>query len=168
MANTVEGSVNLSVQLSLVPVGDASWKARRLAAALSVALSFTGSGGGAGAAEQLYATQQTIADGNNFDIDLASALENDIGEALALVDLKFLLVYNRSTTGSVTLTSSGPATAHTAMLNGTVTIRPGGYAVVGCANATGYTVAAGATDTLRISNGSGASVTVDIVAVGNV
>jgi hypothetical protein len=168
MANTVEGSVQVNVGLALAPVGDASWKVRRLAAQLALAFAFTGSGGLAGAAEQIYATQQSILTGNNFDIDMASALENDIGEALAFNDAKFIIVYNRSTTGSITLTSSGPATAHVAALNGTVTIRPGGVFVLGCNNATGYTVAAGATDTLRISNASGVTVTVDIIVVGNV
>lgn len=168
MANTVQGAITLQAGVAVVPTGDPSWKTRRPTASLNVEHAFTGSGGGAGAAEQAYSSQQTINNGSNFDIDMAGVLANDIGETVTLNALKALIVYNRSTTGEITLTSTGPATAHVAAVNGTVTIRPGGFFALVCSEATGYAVVGGTTDTLRVANSSGAAVTVDIIVVGNV
>lgn len=169
MANTVQGSVTVALGVTLNPTGDPTIKNRKLAYTINKALAFSGAaGGGVNAAEQIFATQQAIANSSNYDLDLAASTENDIGEALAFNNLKVLVIENTSTTGAVTLTSTGPSTPLTGLVNGTVTIPAGGILFLGTDRATGITVTGGSADTLRIANSSGGSVTVNIVAIGNV
>lgn len=165
----VEGNVNVVVAAALVPDSSSpSFASLRDTLSLTVTHAFTGTGGAAGSAENAFRTTYTINAASNQDVDLASSVENAFGDALAFVAVKAVVIRNKSTTLPITVSSSGPGTPWTAMLNGTVTIRPGGVFVVACSEATGYAVSAGATDTFRIANAGGSSVDVDVVVIGNV
>lgn len=129
-------------------------------------------GTAAGQADIMFADTRVLAPSANEDIDLTGTTFKDpFGTNLALVRVKGIVVRAAVANTNTVVVGNAAATAWAALLGatGTVTLRPGAVfaAYAGVADAIGYTVGAGATDLLRVTNGgAGTSVTYDIIIVG--
>jgi len=124
-------------------------------------------GTGAGQASKIFASRRSIGASATDDIDLAGALVNDLGDAVVLSAVKALLVRhvsggNAAVIGLGTNPFLGPLGGTTP----TFTVPVGGEMMVVNPSAGGWTVGAGASDILRIANGAGSTLVVDVVVVG--
>jgi hypothetical protein len=130
-------------------------------------------GTGAGQADRMFADSRTIAASGTDDLDLAgTALSDGLGVAFSIARLKALVVRADEDNTNNVIVGGAAATQFASWVGGaahTVTLRPGAFIalVAGEDDATGYTVGAGASDLLRISNSAGGSaVNYDIVLIG--
>lgn len=130
-------------------------------------------GTGAGEANELYVAQHTIATVTDLDLDLVGGgLKNTLGDTLALTSIKAILISIDDADGSkkVRFGPQGVTNAWQGPFGGVTSshyveipywqpfINP---------NAAGWAVGTGATDVLRLHNPGGASITVNVVIVGN-
>lgn len=157
---TVSGLLTGTADLS-TPSDDLSW---RRAVALS-------SGTGAGAADKRFTDTRTLSASATEDLDLAGVLLDAFGAAITFVKIKGLFVSAAAANTNNVVIGNAAATAWAALLGatGTVTLRPGTTfgVMAGVADATGYAVAAGSTDLLKVANSAGGtSVSYDIVIIG--
>lgn len=111
--------------------------------------------------------QRTLTASNNEDLDFAGGLADAYGALVTLAKVKFLVIYNESTTQTLTVKSAaanGWATWSKGSTNG-IDIGPGGFE---CFYApAGFAVTAGTGDKLNVANGSGSSCVYSVYAVGN-
>jgi hypothetical protein len=129
-----------------------------------------GSGTGAGQADLVWGDTNTLAASANTDIDLAGVLTNPLGGTLTFVRIRAILVIaaagntNNVVVGGAAATQFiGPFGAATH----TVAVKPGGMFMVVAPDATGWAVAAGSTDLLRVANSAGGTgVDYSIMIVG--
>lgn len=129
------------------------------------------SGTGAGEADLLFSDRRTIAASSSEDLDLAGALTDAFGSTLTFARVKGLIVAAAATNTNDVVVGAAASNPWETLLGatGTVTLRPGAVfaAVAGEADATGWAVAAGSTDLLKVANsGADTSVTYDIVIIG--
>jgi len=125
-------------------------------------------GTGANQADKVYSlNEQSIADGQTLDIDLAASLEDPLGGAFTPVRVKAIFLY-AATTNTTNLTILGDA-ASVLFLNTaatTITLRPGAMFALADPGATGWTVTGTTADIVQIVNGSGAAAKVSVVIIG--
>jgi hypothetical protein len=124
-------------------------------------------GSAANKANKAWSDRRTTS--GNDDIDLNGVLVDAFGTTLNFTRVG--LLYVRADSANVGNVLVGPAPA-----NGFVTpwnaaadrsiVRPGGYLILSAFDATGFAVAAGTGDILRIAPSSG-SVTYDIIIIGS-
>lgn len=165
----VEGSLTVNLGGALVPdTANPTWVAVRDTFALAVSFPWTANGGAAGSAEQVYHGTLSAGAGSFVDLDLASSTENAFGDALAFTGVKAIMVRNTHATLPLVVTTSGPATPWTGAFAAaaSVTVQAGGLLVLASPTAAGYTVTAGASDTLRFTNAGGSAIDVDVIVVG--
>jgi hypothetical protein len=127
-------------------------------------------GTGANQADRIFSDQRTIAASSNDDLDLnGTALQDVLGENLALLRIKVLAVYAAAGNTNV-LVMGGGTNPVTTILGGTtptLNIRPGGMVLLTAPDATGFAVTAATADILRFTNGgAGTTVTYDVVIIG--
>jgi hypothetical protein len=121
------------------------------------------------AVDRAYAARLTLAASANQDIDLAGALENELGETVVFAKIKVILLRHVSGVNSVILGGAaatqfqGPfgAVAHT------LVIPPSGVVLLARQDTAGWAVGAGTADFLRVANSAaGTPVTFDLVILG--
>ena len=127
-------------------------------------------GTGAGQADKVFVDTRTIAISGTDDLDLAGVLVDGLGVVITFVKIKAIILTaadlntNDVVLGAAAATQFvGPFGANTH----TVRARPGGLIALACKDATGWAVAAGSTDLLRVANGgAGTSVDYTICIIG--
>lgn len=160
-------SVSLSVLTNLLGGLDLQSQASALQFTRGFSLD---SGTGANQADKVFSDTRTIAPSGTDDIDLAGTLLDAFGAVLTFVKVKLIAVAayaantNNCVVGAAAATQFvGPFGAATH----TVAVAPGGFFAITRPDAAGWSVGAGASDLLRVTNsGAGTSVTYDIVILG--
>lgn len=162
-----------TVSLNVLASATNAFTLNSAVAALNYAksLGFT-SGAAASQMDRLYAATRTIVASGTDDLDLTgTALQDVLGQNLALVRVKLIAVYaNPANTNNVVIGNAasnqfqGPFGAVTH----TVAVPPGGAFMVVAPTAAGWAVTAGTGDLLRVANGgAGTSVTYDVLIGGS-
>lgn len=127
------------------------------------------SGTGADQADLMFCDERTLAASATEDLDLAGALADAFGATLTMVEVVAILITaSAANTNNVIV---GDATSPVPLFGGTnptFSVKPGGVFLVVAPNAAGlFTVGAGTTDDLKITNSSsGTSVTYKIMILG--
>lgn len=124
-------------------------------------------GTGSGEANRSFHDSRTLTTGATEDIDLSGSLTDAFGNSIVLASVKVLLIYNTSTTQTLTV---GGAAANqfinwVADASDKVNIPPGGMLLL-VAPGAGYEVTAATGDLLKIANSAGASCVYQIVIIG--
>jgi hypothetical protein len=125
-------------------------------------------GTGANQANNIHVDMFSIASGGSLDIDLAGSLVNPLNEPVVFTAIKTILIEaDPANTTNLTVGNGanpfvGPfgAGAHT------LSIVPGGFAVLHNPSAGGWAVVAGTGDVLKIANAAGATATGRITVIG--
>lgn len=127
-------------------------------------------GTGAKQCDVMYADRLTLASAANQDIDLLSAIANAAGINVAAVEVAMIVVAPAPANTTDITVGGAAANAYVGPFGAathTIKVRPGGIFVVASDDATGIgAVTAGTADLLRITNGAGASATVDVMIIG--
>lgn len=124
-------------------------------------------GTGADQANQVWHDTRTLADGANETLDLNASLTNQFGESVTFTKLKLILIKNKGTTTlSVGAAATNQFVAFVGSATDVVKVPGGGMLVLTAPDATGFAVAAGSTDNLKITNAAGAACDYDIVLIG--
>jgi hypothetical protein len=164
-------TTNLNLALTATLLGTATNNAQpatQIAQALQLALT---TGTGAGQADTVYESTQTITTGSSVSIDLSgnTSFKDDLGATLAMARVKGIFIYNRTTTAGYTITvgnGTNPFINWVGAAAHTVTVAPGGVLLLWAPDATAYAVTAATGDILKIANANAASVTVDVIVIG--
>ena len=125
-------------------------------------------GVGSFAASKLYAARLTIGASSNTDIDLSGTLVDDLGQATVFTAVKHIFVRPVSgpnpvvVGGAATNPFVGPFGAGTH----TVSVPQGGALSLTNPTAGGWAVVATTGDLLRLANGAGGPIDVDVAIVG--
>lgn len=116
-----------------------------------------GDGVGANSFDKLYAASRTLS-GSSEDLDLAGVLVDLYGGTITAARVKCLYIKNLSSTNDVVVGAAG-SNPWATLLNstGTLTLPPGAWIVVATPDATGWAVAAGTGDILKMAGTSGQS-----------
>lgn len=135
---------------------------------LLLATAFT-DGVGANQCNQHWHDRRTLAGGASETLDLSGSLTQFQGTTVTLSRIKVLYIYNRSTTKVLTI-DPDPAGVDgwTAFITDNLVLRPGGAILATAPDATGWTVAGGTNDKLRITNDAGDSCDYDIYVAGGI
>jgi hypothetical protein len=129
------------------------------------ALLQTSNGTGAGQADILFIDERTVASATNDDLDLAGVLTSAFGATITAAELVAVFVINARRGGGTPNTTnltigagSNPVVGFLPSGDTIGPIRPGGFVMIGCADAAGIgAVTASTGDILRIANSSGAA-----------
>jgi hypothetical protein len=127
-------------------------------------------GTGAGQANAVYVRDFSIAASGSLELDLASSLEDRLGNTLVFTAVKEIFIQasssntNNVVVGNGTDPFVGPFSAGTI----TISLKPGAsFKIDDGYSAAGWSVGAGASDDLKLANsGAGSSVAGTIVIVG--
>jgi hypothetical protein len=127
----------------------------------------------AGAADQLFCDERTVASASNDDLDLAGVLQSAFGQTLTMVKIVAIMIINAPRSGAANttnLTVGAGTNPFLGFLGGTTPtvgpLRPGATFYLACDNLAGLgSVTAGTADILRIANSSGAAATYQIAIV---
>lgn len=163
MALTVELRAKFAAQQS----GTSNFGAPSYAPTIDKLLQFT-SGTGADQADLLFVDEdRSIAASSSEDLDLAGVLVDALGTTVAMAEVvALLIVASASNVNNVVVgdaTSPVPLFAGT---NPTYAVKPGGFMFLAAPNAAGmFTVGAGSTDDLKITNSSSGSAVVYSIAI---
>jgi len=119
-------------------------------------------------ADLAFVDTRTLTSGSAEDIDLAGALANALGETLTMAEVVAILIV-ASASNTTNLTIGGSANGGEAQLffgaaGDKAVVKPGGL-LMAYAPA-GWAITAGSGDDLGVANGSGASATYDLIAIG--
>jgi hypothetical protein len=129
------------------------------------------SGVAAGQADKLWYDERTLAASTSEDLDMVGVQTDDFGDVFSPVRVKCIYLQALDANVNNVIVGGAASNAWAALLGatGTLTLRPGAYAMVGSgkADATGYVCAAGATDLLKVANAAaGSSVNYQIIIIG--
>lgn len=127
------------------------------------------SGTGLAQADVLWVDERTVASATNDDIDLAGALTDALGASVASAEIVGVIIDSddgNTTTLTVGVAGTNPWTTMFAASGDGIKVLPGGIFLNFARDAAGLgAVGAGASDVLRIANGSGASATYRIAVL---
>lgn len=158
---TINAHVKASINLS--QVGANAFGGPQFNALLDAALALT-NGTGANQADIAYIAERTVNTASNDDIDLAGVLSDALGTTVAAAELVAIMVKNvqkDGTANTTDLTIGAGSNPMIGFLGATHTlgpIRPGGFFMLACGDASGIgAVTAGTGDILRVANSSGAT-----------
>lgn len=125
-------------------------------------------GAGANQANKMFSSRRTINASSTDDIDLSGSLVNDLGDPVVFTAIKAIQIRH--------ISGGNPAVVGAAAVNPfvgpfgagthTIAVPVGGVLMLARNDAGGWAVGAGASDILRISNGAGSTLVVDVVFVG--
>lgn len=125
------------------------------------------SGTGADQADKVFADRRTVAAGATDTIDLAGALTDPLGAVVSFAKVKAIVISNRSTTQTLTVTRPVNGAPIFAAAGDAVAVPPGGVLALAAPGAAGLaTVTAGTGDLLDVVNSAGASADYDVVVIG--
>jgi hypothetical protein len=161
---TLTTNIRVDVQASVASAADLITGSVKVATVGSNALS---DGTGANQADVIFCDTRSVATGATDDLDLnGGGLLDPFGVAFAPAKVKAL--YIKSAAANTTNLTIGNDALPLPVLSAddTITLQPGGVLLITWPAAAGIAVGAGATDTLQIVNGAGATATYDIVIVG--
>ena len=134
--------------------------------AFGVGLQFE-DGSGAGQASKIFASRRSINASANDDIDLSGALVNDLGDPVVLTAVKAILIRHVSGGNpAVVGVGSAPFLGPLGGTTPTISVPVGGEFMIVNPSAGGWPVTATTADILRIANGAGSTLVVDVVVVG--
>lgn len=163
MALNTRLSVSLASELTATPDLGSSTTTTRLARELVLL-----SGTGADQADRIWADSGSIDASTTTTLDLAGALTQPDGSALALAKVKAVIV--RNTHATQTLTVQRPAANGVPLLTAAgdaIPVPAGGLLVLAAPAAAGLAaVTAGTGDLLDLVNGAGSAVTYEIAIIG--
>jgi len=167
---TVTTALSLTVQSTALGTssGFGSTPADQVVAAITDALA---TGTGLDQADLYYApAAYTITTGADQDIDLSSAALNGIGQTVAFVKIKCIVIYNTTVTAGYEIKVGGaPSNPFISWLMASgdgVKVGPDGILLLWNPSLAGYATAAGASDILRINNPNAGSVIVKVFVIG--
>lgn len=127
-------------------------------------------GTGANQADKMFHDQRTLSASATENLDLAGVLADLFGDTITLARIKALIVYAAPGNTNDVLVGGAAANQWLSWVGDAtdvVKVKPGGILVLVAPDATGYVVAGGTADQLKIANSAGStSVTYDIVIVG--
>lgn len=128
-------------------------------------------GTGAGQANQVYRARRTLAASAFEDLDLSgAALQNPFGTNIAFARIKAVGIAALAANVNNVVIGGAPSNAWVGPFGAathTKAVRPGGFELWACSDATGWPVTATTADLLRIANSAGgSSVTYDILLIG--
>lgn len=127
-------------------------------------------GTGANQADIIFANTYTIAASGTQTLDLNGVLLDAHGNTINMTLVKGIFVYAYAANTNNVLVGGAGANAFFTWCDANtskVTVRPGGFMLLGCQDATGYAVTAGTGDLLQLANSSsGTSVQCDVVIIG--
>jgi hypothetical protein len=128
-------------------------------------------GTGAGQANQVYRARRTLAASAFEDLDLSGAsLQNPFGTNIAFARIKAVGIAALAANVNNVVVGGAPSNAWVGPFGAathTKAVRPGGFELWACNDATGWPVTATTADLLRIANSAGgSSVTYDILLIG--
>jgi hypothetical protein len=128
-------------------------------------------GTGANQASLLWHDQRTLAASATETLDLSGSLLDAFGVAVAFTKVRAILVYAAAANTNDVVVGGAAATQWAAPFGDVtdkVNVKPGGLFLLTAPDANGMAVANGATDSLKIANGSsGTGVTYDILIIGS-
>lgn len=158
LETTIKGSVNYTASKT-VQSQEGEFQ-NVLSAALTLA-----NGTADGQADLIYLLQDnTIGAGATNSHDLSGSLEDFFGDGAVFARVKAILLINTSPDGSpaseASLEVGGNANAFASWLGDTsdkVVVRPGGFLLLACDDATGYIVTAATGDVLDVTNLDGSN-----------
>jgi hypothetical protein len=123
------------------------------------------SGTGANQVDGVFTDTRSVNASSNDDIDLAGALADALGATVASAEIVAILIKNKSTTQTLTVGVAGtnPWVTMWAASGDGIKVFPGGVFLNVAPDASGLgAVVGGASDVLRVTNGSGSTATYDI------
>lgn len=163
MAVTLNGSVNFNMQQT----GTHDHGTPTLPIVKSLAMAFS-SGTGSNAIDVWFSDDRSLAAASE-GLDLSGSLTNAFGATVSQVEVRFLLIYNSSTTDVLSIGGAAANQAYAGLFaasNDIIKVGPGGiflwYSPV---DGSGLTIAAGTADQLKIDAGS-ATITYSIYIGG--
>lgn len=160
-------SAELRVKLSTVLTGSNDLGNPEQRAVLEKLLQFA-TGTGASQADGIFTDTRTVNASTNDDIDLNGALVDALGTSVASAEVVGIVIINKSATQTLTVGVAGtnPWTTMWAASGDGIKVFPGGVFLNFAPDASGLgAVVGGASDVLRIANGSGSSATYDIAVL---
>ena len=126
-------------------------------------------GTGLAQADILFMDERTVASATNDDIDLAGALSNAFGATFTAAEIVGIIIdsdVDNTTTLTVGVAGTNPWVTMWAASGDGIKVFPGGVFLNFSRDASGLgAVSGGASDVLRIANGSGASATYRIAVL---
>lgn len=123
------------------------------------------SGTGADQADGVFTDTRSVNASSNDDIDLAGVLVDALGNSMAAAEIVGILIRNNSTTQTLTIGVAGtnPWVTMWAASGDGIKVFPGGIFLNFAPDASGLgAVVGGASDVLRVANGSGSTASYDI------
>lgn len=148
IAATGTCGINFSGQMS----SDLANPSHSFYASHSIAINTIGTG--TDAANQYWSDTRSINASSSETLDLSGSLTNGLGQTVAFTSVKMIYIRNKSTTGEMVI-GNAASNVWAAMFgadNDTIQIRRGGAFMNMCSDATGWAVAAGTDDNLKIAN----------------
>ena len=164
MAVTAE----LRAKITVRQTGSADFGGQLYTPSLEKVIKLT-SGTAANQADLVFLDERTLAASATEDLDLAGTLTDAFGATITMVEV--VAVYVEALAANTNNVVVGDATAPVPLFGGTnptFAVKPGGFFFVAAPNASGlFTVGAGTTDDLKITNSSsGTGVTYRVVILG--
>lgn len=164
----LSGSLRITLQALLS--GTADIGSREQDVNYTVARPFT-SGTGANQADLAFTDTRTLSSSATENLDLAGGLTDALGNTLTFASVKALIVVAAAGNTNDVVVGGAGSNAWAAPFGDatdTVKVPPGGVLVLADFGATGFAVAAGTSDILKVTNGgSGTSVSYDLLIVGD-
>lgn len=168
MAETLTASISASINWnytstqtgSINTVNNNGW---------SFSKSLTSGTGAAGTADLIYAAQGTITASGTSNFDFAGSLTTWAGTTITMARVKYLyFAVTTDTAGSSATLGNHANPLPFVTTTATVSVRNGGILLMGCSDATGIAVGAGATDALKVVNADASvTLTYQICAIGS-
>lgn len=129
------------------------------------------SGTGANQADLVYHARPTISGSGSSNFDLAGSLTDQFGATIANARIKLIAIHNRAAIGSGFVLSIGGAASNpfinwVADSTDKINVRPQGLFLLAAPDATAYAVTAATGDILKIANGGGSAVDLDLILIG--
>lgn len=125
-------------------------------------------GSGAAQANSIYASPSTltVSTGTPTVVDLASVTDPD-GTSITWSDILAIAIVNLSTTAGQDITVGGGTNPVVSLFTGNLIIKSGGFAIIACAQATGYAFNSSTAHTLEFQVSAGTSVPFGIIVIGH-
>lgn len=165
---TVDGTLNVNARAQGTGSGlSSNFPVDSVLANILIALT---NGTAINQADLYYApATQSISNGANLDIDLSGSVVNGLGQTVTMARVKMILIRNNTLTAgfkAVIGNGSNPFINWVGAAAHTLNVGPGGIFFLYAPDVTGYPVAGGTGDILRINNSNASAISVDVLIIG--